>query len=121
MLAMLSIKNKELLCFGYARSNCKKDLPKEIILSFIQWLSDRIFVNMDSNAIQKFLSSKPEESYCEYILQLPFNLSVKCELKFHMMNANQELHGHLNQQRHEKIITQILILFGFMLNVDVIK
>ena len=52
----VTTKQKELLLYGHSRSNLLQDVPHDLILSFATWISNTVYMIIDSNNIAELES-----------------------------------------------------------------
>ena len=114
---MLSTERRELLFFGYVRSNYKGDIPDELILLFVKWHYNGLTAIIDGDLLEQFLSiEQDEELHKKYEIQLIDGLCLMCSLipNDHSKMVSYRLHP--KSTNNESIKTS-----EFMLKLDLQK
>ena len=97
---MYSKKQKELLLFGYTRLNYDGDIPDDITLSIVQWVSNVLHAVIEGDMMKEFKLIHEIDSYDpelavyafkhKYSVQLSENLALECTLYL-----KEELYGEI--------------------------
>ena len=84
---MLSKQRKELLFYGYVREQYDmQQIPDEIMLLFMQWWSNRYYINISGDLMKEFLSAEDEDAMEDvHNIQINDDISI---ITFYLTNVH---------------------------------